>query len=129
MLAGSFDSSFMFVVCHEVTPCVKPSLCNMVIAYSESKIGYIGMTDTFHLLQLEDGKAVYSMENSIAVDISEDGVVLARVSASSVDLLIQKKGELHSSTDLVADRETVSFPRQPDVSSIRVFHLDHESLP
>ena len=119
----------MFVVCQEVSPCIKPSLCNMAIAFQDSKIGYIGMTDVFHLLQLEDGKEVCSVEDSIAVDTSEDGVVIDRVSTSSVDLLIRKEGELNSSVnsrDLFADRETVSFPRPIDVSSIRIFHLGHE---
>ncbi len=121
----------MFVVCQEVSPCIKPSLYNMAIACQESKIGYIGMTDAFHMLQLEDGKEIRAIEGSIAVDTSEDGVVIARVSTSSVDLLIRREGNLCSSTDsvdLFADRETVSFPRPIDVSSIRIFHLDHECL-
>ena len=109
----------MFVVCQEVSPCIKPSLYNMAIACQES------------MLQLEDGKEIRAIEGSIAVDTSEDGVVIARVSTSSVDLLIRREGNLCSSTDsvdLFADRETVSFPRPIDVSSIRIFHLDHECL-
>lgn len=124
----------MFVVCQEICPCVKPSLYNMATVLQESKIGYIGMTNSFHLLRTENDNEIKPIEDSIAVDRSEDGVVIARVSSTSVDLLIRRVRGVESlaeetdNSGLFSDYETVSFPRPADVSSIRIFYLDSEGL-